>query len=113
MTSVTCHAHFVSSLDTSFRVAVAKDDIQARRLPVIGFLSLQAVDMVLKGAFIAPRGPSEPKLCVLVCFNSGLKLLLCGAEQREWATFYSIHSARLVSSYELCAIMHRQFRDSS
>jgi len=97
---------------------VAKDDIQARRLPVIGFLSLQAVDMVLKGAFIAPRGPSEPNyVCscarlLAVCLfrlsgsNSGLKLFLCGAEQRVWATFYSIYSARLVSSNELCAIMH-------
>jgi hypothetical protein len=36
--------------------AVAKDAIEVRRAPAIGFLTLQEVDMVLKGAFRCPRG---------------------------------------------------------
>ena len=36
--------------------AVATDVIKATRAPAMAFLSLQAVDMVLKGAFITPRG---------------------------------------------------------
>jgi hypothetical protein len=35
---------------------VAKDAIEVRRAPAIGLLTLQEVDMVLKGAFRCPRG---------------------------------------------------------
>ena len=43
-------------------VREVKDVIRGQRAPVIGFLSLSAVDMVLKGAFVAPRGADSRQL---------------------------------------------------
>ena len=54
---------------------VAKEVIQVHRSPVIGFLSLQAVDMVLKGAFVTPRGDMDQRILFMLFLS--IRLFTC------------------------------------